>query len=253
MSRLKSLLAPLSLVATILAVATVSLAQDTSVPPGSTKLKTARASGSSSDHRPVIFVHGVGSDDLNLWFMAVEYFKTQGYKPGDITVIQYASLEGAVPASEQLAVEVDWLLAKTGKPKLDIVSHSMGSLVSKRCIVEGGCKGKVAHWENLAGANNGTNLKLDAAFGIDPKKQTVIDVKPDSDLVKRLHELGEKEMRDQGVITQVQWTPGDTSIVPPELSKESFAENVQLSPLVTHQTILFDLSVIQRTCAFLNR
>ena len=74
MFRLKSLLAPLTLIATILASPMGGLAQDPSLPPGNTKLKTARAAGPSSDHRPVIFVHGVGSDDLNLWFVAVEYF-----------------------------------------------------------------------------------------------------------------------------------------------------------------------------------
>ena len=32
----------------------------------------------------------------------------------------------------------------------------MGSMVAKTCIIIGGCKGKVAHWETMSGVDNGT-------------------------------------------------------------------------------------------------
>jgi triacylglycerol lipase len=253
MSSLRTLLVRLTLFATILAAPAIGAAQASGAPPSLPRLTTARATGPASTHRPVIFVHGLGSDELNLWFLAIAHFKTQGYTPGDITVIQYVSMNGALPASAQLATEVDWLIAHTGKPKVDIVSHSFGSLVTKHCIVEGGCQGKVARWESLAGAQNGTHFKRDASAAAAPSGPSVADLEPDSALVKRLQETGEAALRAQGVAMQVQWTPGDQAVVPPMLSKEGVADNVELSPLVTHQSILFDASVIQRTCAFLQR
>jgi len=209
--------------------------------------RTVRASGPSSARTPVIFVHGLYADDWDLWFVAKRALLAAGYVPGDITDLHYVSLEGVAPAAAQLATEVDWLLEKTGKSKVAIVSHSLGSLVTKLCVVEGGCKGKVSHWASLAGANNGTN------FVLREQAPVVTDVDPNGALLVRLNAQAAKAFAEQAVQVQVQWSPGDTSILPPTLSQEPFAENVVLPATVTHQSILFDLDVTARTLQFLAR
>ncbi|MET0342988.1 MAG: hypothetical protein ABW252_18420 [Polyangiales bacterium] len=206
---------------------------------------TTRASGASSEHVPVIYVHGIGADLFDLWQPARTYLLEHGYTKGDITDFHYTSLDGAAPAAEKLAQEVDWLIAKTGKAKVAIVSHSFGSLVTKLCVVEGGCKGKVSHWSSLAGANNGTNLRL--GFG----SKAEVDLVVDGPLITRIAASAAEQIAAQGVKVQVQWSPTDQAVVPPTLSKETWAENVELPGSVTHQTILWEAAVIARTHAFL--
>lgn len=245
MSKLRSLGGARALA---LALALVSGAQsaDAQLVPALTP-NTVRASGPSSDHVPVIYVHGVGADLFDLWTPAREYLLAHGYTKGDITDFHYVSLDGAAPAAALLAKEVDWLREKTGKDKVAIVSHSFGSLVTKLCIVEGGCRGKVSHWSSLAGANNGTNLKLDPGTG------AADDVRVDGELVTRLQARADAEIATQAVQVQVQWSPSDQAILPPTLSKETWAENVELPATINHQTILWDAEVIARTHAFLQR
>ncbi len=121
--------------------------------------ETIRPTGPPTGRTPVIFVHGWSADET-MWETAVSTFDDAGYSPGDITVLYYDSSLSATAAAQQLATEVDHLRSYTGRTKVDIVSHSYGSMVTRSCIELGACAGKVSHWMSLAGADNGTLFGL---------------------------------------------------------------------------------------------
>jgi pimeloyl-ACP methyl ester carboxylesterase len=208
---------------------------------------TIRASGPASGKTPVIFLHGYSEEDTAMWNVAVEKFKAAGYTTGDYTLEVYDShTKSASDVAAELAIEVDWLTAHTGKPKVDIVAHSLGDLITKACVVQGGCAGKVAHWENLAGAQNGTEVALQCP------EPACVDMYPGSALITALAAADEPAIEAQGVKVQVQWTPNDGVIVPATNSQElEYADNVQVDGSLTHLTIFADPGVIDRALTFL--
>jgi triacylglycerol lipase len=204
---------------------------------------TQRASGAGSGKTPVIFVHGFFSNG-SMWSAAQTAFKAAGYTSGDITVFNYDySQVGAAQAGQALATEVDFLIQKSGRPKVDIVAHSLGNLVTKACVVDGNCKDKVAHWANFAGAQNSTSI---ANLCTGPSCD---DMKPGSALVTKLQGLDDAAMAAQGVKEQVHWSVNDGVILPPENSKEVYAENINVDS-TSHLTISNDAGVLRDTIAF---
>src|SRR5262245_57763788 len=102
--------------------------------------QTIRPSGPPSARVPVIFVHGYSGSET-VWASTVAAFEAAGYTSGDITVLYYDSSLSAAAASDLLAAEVDHLRTYTGAPKVDVVSHSFGSMVTRQCITRGSCAG----------------------------------------------------------------------------------------------------------------
>jgi triacylglycerol lipase len=196
---------------------------------------------------PVIFVHGYAENGA-MWDVAVAHFTANGYTAENLVRFDYPSVgEGAVDAagaSERLAGKVDEVRRATGAHRVDIVAHSLGNLVTKHCIVEGGCRGKIAHWGNIAGAQNGTEI---ASQCTDP---ACADMLPGSALITRLQAADDKQIAAQHVKVQVHWTPNDGIIVPPEASKEPYAQNIQVSETLDHFTIFVDTGVLQDTVTF---
>jgi triacylglycerol lipase len=199
---------------------------------------------------PVIFVHGYAQTGV-IWDAAVTYFTEQGYEADDLTRFEYKSQgEGAVNATQAataLAETVETVRRGTRGGRVDIVAHSLGNLVTKTCIVEGGCRNKVAHWGNIAGAQNGTALAA-PEYCPDP---ACVDMRPGSELITRLQAADDTQIDRQNVEVQVHWSAMDGIIVPPEGSKEVYADNIQVADTITHQTIFSDPGVLRDTVTFL--
>jgi triacylglycerol lipase len=194
----------------------------------------------------VVFVHGYTGDAGGSMTAYITAFAAAGWPAGRLVEFKYPSLvAGAESAARSLGNTVSQVLARTGADKVDIVAHSEGNLVSETCMVLGACAGKVSHWVNLTGAQNGTNL---AAAAIGPNSSPA-DMNPRSPLVTRLNANEKQALSQQGVRTIVFWTTTDTIIIPGNLARESFAErNVQF--VGNHFTILADASVIAQAVAF---
>ena len=110
--------------------------------------QTIRPTGAPSGRTPVVFVHGWTADET-MWAPAVDAFRSAGYTSGDITVVYYDSALPARDAAAVLATEVDHLRSYTGRSKVDIVSHSYGSMVTRYCIELGGSAGE-GGWVDFA-------------------------------------------------------------------------------------------------------
>jgi triacylglycerol lipase len=210
--------------------------------------ETIRPTGTASGRTPVVFVHGWNGSET-LWETAVAQFEAAGYTSGDITVVYYDSGLSAQDASALLATEVDHLRAYTGKSKVDIVSHSYGSMVTRYCVELGSCAGKVNHWMSLAGADNGTAIAgLCASF-----QPSCADMSGQTPTVGQL-QAAWNQITTQGVKVEVQWTANDGVIIPATNSKNPApAVNVEVSSSLGHLDLPTDPGVIAETLAFFGR
>jgi triacylglycerol lipase len=206
-------------------------------PTGASPAKTARRT-------PVVFVHGylLGPSQ---WTTAINRFKAKGYTDADLMAIKYDYNVSVVDSARTLAQAVDTLRARTGAPKVDIVSHSMGSLVTKQCIIAGGCATKVAHWMSISGVDNGTALELSPGL---PSNEDVQGHTP----VRQYLQDHWGDLVAQGVKVEVQWAPLDLIVWPSTLSKEPPpAVNKQVSVILNHLTIYLAPGVIDESIRFL--
>ena len=215
---------------------------------GTAACQTVRPTGAPSSHDPVIFVHG-WSANASMWDTAVASFESAGYTTGDITVLSYDSSQSAQQAAATLAAEIDHLRSYTGKSKVDIVSHSLGSMVTRYCIELGSCAGKVDHWMSLAGADNGTAFATICA----PFMASCADMAGQTTTIASLQSAW-SQITTQGVKVEVQWSSGDGVIIPATNSKEPApATNVELNSSLGHNAIPNDPAVLTETMAFFAR
>jgi triacylglycerol esterase/lipase EstA (alpha/beta hydrolase family) len=209
----------------------------------------APAVGRMSGKQPIVFVHGYTAQNLATWAVAKPAFLAAGYGAGDLIEFNYTStVEMASVSAANLAPVVQRAAAKSPTGKVDIVAHSEGNLVSETCMLLGGCSGKVDHWVNLTGAQNGTALAsanvVPGLFG------GGADMNPLSSLVTRLN-AAERQgaIQEQGIKTIVFYSVSDGIIIPGDLCKESFAKNVLFAG--THFTVFADPSVLAQSLQFI--
>jgi triacylglycerol lipase len=212
-----------------------------------TACQIIRPTGTPSGNTPVVFVHGWNGNET-LWDSAVDQFHDAGYTTGDITVLYYDSSISAQEASAILATEVDHLRDYTGQTKVDIVSHSYGSMVTRYCIELGGCAGKVDHWMSLAGADNGTSIAGLCAFF----QASCADMSGQTTTIADL-QAAWPQIAAQGVHVEVQWTANDGVIIPATNSKNPApATNIEVDSTLTHNDLPADPGVLAETIDFFN-
>ena len=208
--------------------------------------QTIRPSGPPSGRTPVVFVHGWSASET-LWEDAVTQFTDAGYTSGDMTVLYYDSSLAAADAAEVLAGEVDHLRAYTGQNKVDIVSHSYGSMVTRYCIELGDCQNKVDNWMSLAGADNGTST---AVFCSILGQASCLDMSGQTSTIADL-QAAWPQIAAQNVDVEVQWTPNDGVIVPATNSPNPPpAVNVEVDSALTHNDLPSAPGVIAETIDF---
>jgi len=117
----------------------------------------AIAPAGASAQDPILFVHG-WTESASLWNTMIANFEKDGYPKSYLSAYSYnTSQSNKVDAEKEVKSHVESLLKTTGATKVDIVSHSMGSLNSRWYIksVAGGQE-KVDDWVSLGGPNHGT-------------------------------------------------------------------------------------------------
>lgn len=104
---------------------------------------------------PVVFVHGWNSDGA-AWNTMAARFRSDGWPAGRLHQWTYPTAQSNATTAEQLAAVVDRVLASSGASRVDLVTHSMGSLSSRHYLKNLGGDAKVDAWVSLAGPNHGT-------------------------------------------------------------------------------------------------
>ena len=105
---------------------------------------------------PILFVHGWNSSG-SIWSTMIGRFAADGYAADRLHSWSYNTSQSNRTTAAQLGVKVDEILAATGAPKVDVISHSMGGLSSRWYVKFLGGDAKVDEWVSLGGPNHGTD------------------------------------------------------------------------------------------------
>jgi triacylglycerol esterase/lipase EstA (alpha/beta hydrolase family) len=206
----------------------------------------APSTGVASGKQPIVFIHGYTMQNLNMWATAKTRLMADGYRNGDFTEFNYNSTtENASASAQKFAQPVLAAAAKSPTGKVDVIAHSEGNLVAEACMVLGPCAGKVDHWINMSGAQNGTALASAVAVG----GGGAAAMNPLSLLVTQLNQKEKAALSEQGVKTIVFYTDSDGIIIPGALSREDFATIEYF--VGTHFTVYLDAGVLNKTSTFL--
>lgn len=137
----------------------------------------------SAEHPyPVVLVHGLAADQNDNWQTMAPFLADHGYCVFSLTYGNMASLprpldeigglSDMAASAQQLAEFVDWVLAATHAPKVDIVGHSEGGTMPDYYLKFLGGSRVVAHFVALSGVLHGTTFwglsdlyDLAAAYG----------------------------------------------------------------------------------------
>lgn len=197
---------------------------------------SASAEPFANGRNPVILVHGFSGKAAN-WDTVKQALIAGGYSADQIVAITYDTFyQSNVRSAELLGAKVNEVLSRTGASKVDIVSHSMGSLNSRYCVKFAGCAGKTERWISLAGANLGTGVANYCSFFV-----TCREMVPGSAVLTKLNAA---PAVPAGTKWTTLWSPGDRIIVPATNTVIPGANNVQVNSSISHLGILQDAGVI---------
>ncbi|MCB5182688.1 esterase/lipase family protein [Streptomyces antimicrobicus] len=141
-----------------------------------------RAAGGQLQRRPVVLVHGYNADP-GVWGSLRGDLRAAGYTDAELFSWGYDTHQSVNEVlAGRLASYVDEVRRRTGADRVDIVSHSFGSLVSRWYVKFGGGTAAVDHWVSLAGPNHGTSTAWACALW----DQACRDMTPNSYVQKNL-------------------------------------------------------------------
>ncbi|MBS7288365.1 MAG: alpha/beta fold hydrolase [Candidatus Freyarchaeota archaeon] len=104
--------------------------------------------------RPIVFVHG-GAGSAQQFESQAMRFTSNGYPPEYIRVFEYDSsftVESFDAVLERLDAFINTVLEETGADKVDLVAHSLGTIVSLQYLAYAPHRLKVAHYVNVDGS-----------------------------------------------------------------------------------------------------
>jgi triacylglycerol lipase len=134
---------------------------------------------------PILFVHGWHGSGASFDTM-VANFEAQGWPKAWLKTWTYTDSEQSNVAIAQLvASKVNALLQETGKPKVDIITHSMGGLSGRYYLKSLGGTSKVEDFVSLGGPNHGTTVaEIGPSFCI---SAACVEMRPGSTFLTNLN------------------------------------------------------------------
>ncbi|MBA2687188.1 MAG: triacylglycerol lipase [Gemmatimonadaceae bacterium] len=191
-------------------------------------------------HDPILFVHGYARTSAD-WNTMIAQFKAAGWTDLEVYTINYGALQSNASIADDIKAKVDNILATRSTTKVDIVTHSMGSLSTRYYIRNLGGDGRVDAWVSLGGANHGTTTANDCGF------PPCIELRPGSSFLASLNSGDETP----GTVRYATWwSPADQAILPNNSVILSGATNTQTAP-IPHQNLLTDPTVYNQVRAFI--
>ncbi|MDN3296504.1 triacylglycerol lipase [Streptomyces ficellus] len=224
------------LIVPAVAAAALLLALPAMAPAAAADTSTYRPSSN-----PILFVHGYNGSASN-WDTMVSRFKNDGWPASHLDQWSYDSRQSNATTAEQLAGEVDRLLAATGAAKVDVVTHSMGGLSSRHYAKNLGGDAKTEAWVSLGGPNHGTDT-ANSCFDT-----SCYEMRVGSDFLTALNS-GDETPGSPRYATW--WSPCDTVINPDSSVALSGARNTQTACL-SHNGLLTDATVYAQARDMIN-
>ncbi len=201
----------------------------------------AIAPASSLAQDPILFVHG-WSESASLWNTMIARFEKDGYPKSYLSAYSYnTSQSNKVDAEKEVKTRVESLLKTTGATKVDIISHSMGSLNTRWYIKFLGGESKVDDWVSLGGPNHGTETANACAFQVSCQEMEVGS--------KFLSELNAGDETPGIVNYGTWWSPCDEIINPDESVILTGATNTKTA-CMSHTALTTDETVYKEVREF---
>jgi triacylglycerol lipase len=195
---------------------------------------------SSVAQDPILFVHG-WSESASLWNTMIANFEKDGYPKSYLSAYSYnTSQSNKVDAEKEVKSHVESLLKTTGAGKVDIISHSMGSLNTRWYIKFDGGESKVDDWVSLGGPNHGTET-ANFCFSTACEEMRVGS--------KFLSELNAGDETPGVVNYGTWWSPCDEIINPDESVLLSGATNTKTA-CISHVALTTDKTVYEQVREF---
>lgn len=208
---------------------------------GPTAPSLSRTPANSIRH-PVLFVHGWNASS-STWNTMVQRFKTDGYSDNELVNWSYDYRVSNATTAGLIKTKVDSMLAATGAAKVDIITHSMGSLSARYYMKNLGGTDRVDALVSLGGANHGTNT---AFFCGDT---SCFEMRPNSSFLTQLNAKDETPGRTPRYATW--WSSCDNVIVPQTSTKLSGASNTETA-CMDHSSLHEDFTVYTEVRSWVN-
>jgi len=194
------------------------------------------------DRLPVVIVPGFeltcgqNSRDWDAW---VDALVDDGVPRSWVSVFNYDTCRPPEEITEELGERVRAVVAATGAPRVRIIAHSLGSILSRWCMRFGECAGLVDTHLSLAPANHGTiwaNL-CPVAFW----HRSCGAMTPDGPFLAALN-ADDETWGDTRYVTASSWC--DLAIVPSVWGTLEGAENHTLARCVEHSAWKVDPAAV---------
>jgi triacylglycerol lipase len=190
---------------------------------------------------PVLLVHGFRGSSQG-WRAMIASLEAKGYRNSEIAAIDYASDRSNVDVAHDIARAAAALRATTGATRVDIVSHSMGSISSRYYLERLGGAAHVDAWVSLAGVNEGTMWAY-GCYVLTECREMV----PTSSLISELNDDFHPAATTR---YGAWWSPCDDAIIPRANAELAGAYNVE-TPCLDHTDVRTDARVLAQVVQFL--
>jgi triacylglycerol esterase/lipase EstA (alpha/beta hydrolase family) len=182
--------------------------------------------GQPDGHPPLIFVHGLGGNRGNFLLMAWYLYhrgRKRSYK------IHFDLDQSIEDMARALAKFIRDVRKATGEKQVDVVSHSLGGIISRLAITDHRLGGSVRSLVTLGTPHHGT---YSARFASTEK---TIDLRVGSEFMKKM----EGKPLPKTIKCVSFWSRNDIVILPSESAVLESGDAVEMTPL-THFSYLID-------------
>ncbi|MFI9209343.1 esterase/lipase family protein [Streptomyces sp. NPDC053253] len=203
------------------------------------------AAPSAVARTPVVFVHGYNADP-GVWGGLRADFKADGYTDAELFSFGYDTHRSVNEVlSGELAAYVEGVKRQTGASRVDLVSHSFGSLVTRWYVkFDAAGQSSVDHWASLAGPNHGTGTAWACALW----DQACRDMTPGSYVQKGLAAGDETP----GAVRYATWWSNCDEVINPDNSVPLTGATNNAAGCLAHNDLLGDDAVSQGVRSFLD-
>ena len=191
----------------------------------------------------MLLVHGFNGSGAS-WHTMKDRLEAAGYPNTAIDAISYDSSDSNVEIAQQIGLEVDALLARTGAQKVDVVAHSMGAISARYYVERLGGADKVDAFVSLAGVNRGTYWAVACSVLVSCR-----EMMPGSSLLDR---LSPNVQADLPTRFAAWWSPCDPAILPPTNAQLAGAHNTETA-CIGHSDLKTNARVFTQVLDFIDQ
>jgi len=181
-----------------------------------------------SNKLPVLLIPGYAEPSWYFMYGIYKMLRRHNYPVFKISL--FPNIGNIRKSAKQVRDLVEATLAETGAPKINLVAHSMGGLISRYYIQSLAGVEKVKNLITITTPHYGTNM---AVFAIGKCARQMV---PGSKFLRELNKKGEiyGDVRYTCI-----WTDTDEIVIPPHNSVLTGAHQVNLVRFTEHISILF--------------